>query len=393
MSLIIERGILKKYKGSDAHVRVPDGVSGIGGKAFFACKQLVSVELPEGLTGIGAFAFKGCENLTSVTFPESLLRVDGDAFRGCKRLLRADLPRGVKHLGFDVFRECRSLVGVTLPEGLQEIASGLFRDCESLREIALPEGLLRIGDSAFEGCQGLQSVTLPRSLVKIGTQAFFDCTSLLEVDIPDGVTVIEYRAFGFCKSLARLRLPPRLMRIEQDAFYLARLRRIVLPPTVEYVGHGAFGMCDDAEEFSLVNADAAIEQYAMPIAAIFSRAVFAPMCEDRERLAYLIGQMGERCLLHPLLVGGLQASPTAMEMLSRMLEDLLADENSRYSVLYHLIRKKCAAHVGGVLARAGNMTADEIDRYIVDARDCPEIRMMLMRYRSETYGADGMFAL
>ncbi|MDR3356528.1 MAG: leucine-rich repeat domain-containing protein [Spirochaetaceae bacterium] len=48
---------------------VPEGVTGIGDKAFGGNKTLVSVTFPASLTSIGSSAFFNCGKLASVTLP------------------------------------------------------------------------------------------------------------------------------------------------------------------------------------------------------------------------------------------------------------------------------------------------------------------------------------
>jgi len=54
------------------HYAVPDGVTTIGGNAFYACSTLKSVSFPNTVTKIEGGVFIGCYELTSVTFPSSL---------------------------------------------------------------------------------------------------------------------------------------------------------------------------------------------------------------------------------------------------------------------------------------------------------------------------------
>ena len=49
----IEGGVLRKYRGGEAHVVIPDGVTRIGEEAFRCCEALASVSIPKGVTEIG----------------------------------------------------------------------------------------------------------------------------------------------------------------------------------------------------------------------------------------------------------------------------------------------------------------------------------------------------
>ncbi|MEG0758912.1 MAG: leucine-rich repeat domain-containing protein, partial [Raoultibacter sp.] len=56
----IENGTLLKYRGKGGAVVVPEGVTSIGGGAFYGCSSLTSITIPEGVTSIGQYAFRGC---------------------------------------------------------------------------------------------------------------------------------------------------------------------------------------------------------------------------------------------------------------------------------------------------------------------------------------------
>ncbi len=64
---------------------VPEGVTGIGGSAFYGCRNLKSVTIPEGVTSIGRRAFNECR-LTEVTIPASVTNIGMMAFYECRGL-------------------------------------------------------------------------------------------------------------------------------------------------------------------------------------------------------------------------------------------------------------------------------------------------------------------
>lgn len=64
---------------------VPDCVEGIDSGAFAECIAM-EVKLPEGLTWIGDRAFADCVELEKINFPASLRRIGDEAFSGCENL-------------------------------------------------------------------------------------------------------------------------------------------------------------------------------------------------------------------------------------------------------------------------------------------------------------------
>ena len=76
---IIENGVLKKYVGPGGDVVIPEGVTEIGGYAFFACKDVVSVTIPDSVVQIGPHAFDAC-SLKRIRLTDNLQEVGPAAF-------------------------------------------------------------------------------------------------------------------------------------------------------------------------------------------------------------------------------------------------------------------------------------------------------------------------
>ena len=76
-------------------VKLPQGITGLGYRAFIACFSLTSIILQEGLTSIGDSAFAGCEALTTVTcLATTPSELRDNTFSGCSALTSIYVPAG-----------------------------------------------------------------------------------------------------------------------------------------------------------------------------------------------------------------------------------------------------------------------------------------------------------
>ena len=59
---------------------IGDGVTSIGGYAFYKCSGLTSVTIPNSVTSIGSYAFYGCSGLSSFTLPDNITQLYSNSF-------------------------------------------------------------------------------------------------------------------------------------------------------------------------------------------------------------------------------------------------------------------------------------------------------------------------
>ena len=67
-------------------IAIPDNVSSIGKKAFFACGLLMVGTIGEGVVSIGKKAFAGCINLWKITIGGNVSSIGKRAFKRCRSL-------------------------------------------------------------------------------------------------------------------------------------------------------------------------------------------------------------------------------------------------------------------------------------------------------------------
>ena len=157
--------------------------------------NLCEVKLPEGLSYIGARAFCDSPNLTEVKIPSTVTKIKEYAFSGCTGLTEIELP----------------------PQ-LEEVDGGLFSRCSGLTKITIPSSVKTIGARAFQYCTNLESVTLSEGLREIEYQAFY-CTNLKSLNIPKSVERLEYDMVGGCQHLAYITIEPQSQLKETEPDY------------------------------------------------------------------------------------------------------------------------------------------------------------------------------
>ncbi len=231
---IIKAGVLKKYKGKDTVVRIPDGVIKIGFNAFNGCESIKSITMPDCVTCIDSFAFNNCKSLESIKISDSVTSVDKYAFCGCISLTEIIIPSGVSMICDNTFSRCSSLTSITIPNGLTSIGDNAFWNCESLESITIPDSVRIIGKSVFYGCRSIKSIIIPDGVTNINSDLLHNCKTLVNVTIPDGVTSIGKNAFYNCCSLTNISIPNSVTNIGKGAFDLCdSLKSVVFGGTKE----------------------------------------------------------------------------------------------------------------------------------------------------------------
>lgn len=117
-------------------VKISNGITSIGGDAFYACEKVKSIEIPKSVKSIRVGAFGGCKSLTSVKIPDGITVINASVFSGCKSLKKINIPNSVKSIDLYAFQECKKLESISISKNLTSINEGAFCDCSKLKNVS-----------------------------------------------------------------------------------------------------------------------------------------------------------------------------------------------------------------------------------------------------------------
>ena len=200
-------------------VKLPEGMTRIGCKAFFKTASLTTINFPASLNYIENSAFSGSGLAGAFTIPDNT-SIGAEAFQSCVNITSLDITK-VNYLGSGCFRNCSKLSNVTVPFSAKigqkppkalsddykltnstDDKSGdyAFADCYNLTEATIESGIATVPDHMFAYCGDLKTVNVPASVKSIGYGAFRNCFSLDSIDMPE-VNSIGKEAFWGCFNL------------------------------------------------------------------------------------------------------------------------------------------------------------------------------------------------
>ena len=241
---------------------IQSGVTTVGKRAFYNCKDLTNVSLPGSVTKIGEESFSDCKKLMQITIPAGVTGIGGYAFSKCESLTAVTIPGSVTEIGSHAFSKCKNLTGIVLPSGLLKLGNYAFYQCENLLSVSIPGGVAEIGSSAFAGCSKLQSASIENGVTEIGTKTFMDCVSLTGMTIPDSVKKIRDYAFNRCTGLASVSLPADLKTLSFGIFAnCTALKAVTIPKKVKTIEGSAFYGCTALATLAVPASVASIGDY------------------------------------------------------------------------------------------------------------------------------------
>lgn len=220
-STVTEIGTYAFAKNTIATSPLHEGITKIGMRAFYLCKNLKSMTLPASVTSVGEGAFYGCFDMTDFAFSDNVTELGSIVLGECNSLESVMLPYGLETLPRNTFQNCGSLKSIEIPQTVTTIGQFCFFGCTALASVSIPSGVTEIEHSTFSGCTGLKDIVFPESLTKIGTLSFGNCTLLERVNIPSTLTELYPEAFNGCENLTEVYcqaiIPPTC--VSEDGVY------------------------------------------------------------------------------------------------------------------------------------------------------------------------------
>ena len=282
------------------------GLTVIGEKAFYYCRNLTSVIIPNTVTYIGSQAFYACNKLTSANLPSSVLTINQYAFGFCYALQSVTIPAATTYIHYDAYYYCYGLTQISVDENNtvydSRNNSNAIIDTETntlmvgCMNTVIPNTIINIGRDAFYHCTGLISIEIPNSVVSIGTEAFSSCNNLSSISIPNSVQTIGNSAFYSCNALESLFIPASVTSIGQsvigscrnitqisvdegNAVYdsrdncnaiietnsnelIAGCKSTIIPNTITSIGYMAFYNCEGITEITIPNSVTKLDDYS-----------------------------------------------------------------------------------------------------------------------------------
>ena len=243
-------------------VVIPDTVKHIGRNAFFECTFLDEVEIPDSVETIGTGAFENCSYMQTLSVGTGVRKVDDRAFARCAslqavafadglesigecafsndwRMLSVSLPHSVTNIGEGAFAVCRRVKGVAVPANVMTLADMFPAAYTNIESVVVAAGETDIMDDMFNGCAALVDFTWSGSETNVGERAFLGCESLASVAMPDSVSRIGAEAFKGCSSLHDLTLSRSLEALPDFVFEeCGALDSFIVPASVTSLGEG-----------------------------------------------------------------------------------------------------------------------------------------------------------
>ena len=271
---IVYQGWVLGYRDDGASaLTLPQGVKGIGTRAFAEFWDLETVVIPDTVKRIGRSAFFECTFLDEVEIPDSVVTVAHGAFENCSYMQSLSVGTGVRKVADHAFARCASLQAVAFADGLECIGECAFSNAWRMLSVSLPHSVTNIGDGAFAACRRVKGVAVPANVMELADMfpaaytniesvvvaagetdimgdMFNGCAALVDFTWSGSETNVGERAFLGCKSLTSVAMPDSVLKIGAEAFKgCSSLHDLTLSRSLEALPDFVFEECGALDSF------------------------------------------------------------------------------------------------------------------------------------------------
>lgn len=260
------QNVLRRYKGKDSVVVVPEGVEKIGDYAF-------------------ADDVEPNESIEKILIPDSVREIASRAFAWCMALKEIEFPKKMKEF-FIEFDNCPSIAEITVPENVMKV--GNLRFTKTLRKINVGENITYVALSFFEKNKPM-TASRPDQIA--------DALLLNPVYAVEGAFVVntKYRTTLFRLNFdeTEVRIPDGIETIGPNTFYelyqysklassMKPVEKIIIPRSVKKINRNAFFGCASIKEvvYEGFSTDIDISQGAFLMCEHFSNDGSEIICKD-----------------------------------------------------------------------------------------------------------------
>lgn len=229
-------------------------VVGIAPHAFAGCGELEQITLPKWLDFISEKAFMRCSSLECVLCSEIITEIGESAFEGCGCLSAFKLPRRLRRIGARAFAGCSQLPVIKFCDDLAEIGEEAFSECHALSTIFFAETALSLGSQVFKDTAwwkkqppgpvyagrtlcGLKgdagsAVFVREGTLSVAEETFTDCGKLRKVVLPASLESIAPGAFCGCPLLTKIEVSEANPKFKSSsgALYSSNGKELILCP-------------------------------------------------------------------------------------------------------------------------------------------------------------------
>ena len=135
------------------------------------------------------------------------------------------------------------------------------------KQITIPDTIddkpvTKIASEAFEG-KNLLEVNMPDTIKEVGKYAFASNMYMTNIKLSASLKSIPEGMLAFCGKLKELDVPPSVKSIGKNSFDYVKLRKIIIPASVQKISNKIFGTKLEENKFTtfIVEKECFAEQF------------------------------------------------------------------------------------------------------------------------------------